>query len=321
MSESSMKTAIVTAVITGIFTVLAGLGTYWITSKEPELSFTVAGGPSLPLTSGTKRIFVVEVRNTGRKEIQQTLVQLALPGGELSEVAFEVTPGVTVNEKKTEKQIDIRADLLNPGDTIKVSILTSLVSPDAEPRVVVRAPGVIAIDQSKKSSGFLSKEEPESFLILIVPAIAAVLATFLSLSRSTLARKLGFPSINTSMDQSEIAAYVCGSCELYDEADRLRFGGSEITYRGTADFLRHRARRSSATDSPRYALALKALLLNKEMSSSAFQPISDAIAEISGKSFSSSDFEEIRRNAVGEGNDPSKWRSTVEEYIQSHLTN
>ena len=153
MSESTTKTAIITAILTGVFTVVAGFTTYWLTTKEPELTFSVVGGPTLVGITGTKRIFVVEVRNSGKKEIAKTLVQLALKGGALSEVASEARPGVKLTEEKTQHQVDIHADSLNTGDFVKVSFLTSHVSPDAEPKVVVRAAGVQAIEESKKREG------------------------------------------------------------------------------------------------------------------------------------------------------------------------
>lgn len=141
MSDSGTKTAVITAVLTGVFTVLAGVATYWFTTKEPALSYSVIAGPAVSGAGGTKRIYVVEVRNSGSKEVAQTLVQLALKTGELTEVAAEATPGVKMTEEKTARQIDIRADMLNPGDTVKLSLLMSLVPPETEPIVTVRAPG------------------------------------------------------------------------------------------------------------------------------------------------------------------------------------
>lgn len=318
MSESNTKTAVVTAVLTGIFTVVAGIATYWITTKEPELAFTVASGPSLPATGGTKRIFVVEVRNSGKKEIAQTLIQLSLANGELSEVVSEASPGVRITQEKAPKKIDINADLLNPGDLVKVSFLTALSAPEAEPRVVVRAPGVSAIDQSKKK-GFFAEEGKKDLPLLLAPALAAVLSTFLLLSRSSLARRLGLPSVSNDLHQSEISSFICASCQLDEEATLLRFGGSEITYRGTADFLVHRARLASPHERPKYTTALRSLLMLRRIHESTVDAIRFAIEKLSGNVVSDEEFKALQKLAPTEGNDPVAWRKAVVTYAESQL--
>lgn len=319
MSESTTKTAIITAVITGLFTVAAGVATYWITTKEPELAYSVVGGPTLAGTTGAKRIFVVEVRNSGRKEIAQTLVQLSLQGGELSEVASEASPGVKLIEEKGQRQVEIRADMLNPGDLVKVSFLTSLLSPDAEPKVVVRAPGVHATAESQKREGLFGKGKPADLLALLASALGAVLSSFLILSRSRIARKLGVPSIGSSIDQSEVGAFVCGACGLFEESDRLRFGGSEISYRGIADYLRHRALRAPPEQRAQCSIALRALLLNESISSLSFSAIRAAIDAVGHEPIDNTEFDQIRSQAIDEGNDPVAWRERVESYVRLKL--
>ena len=319
MSESTTKTAIITALLTGVFTVVAGIATYWLTTKEPELSFSVVGGPTLSGTTGTKRIFVVEVRNSGRKEIAQTLVQLALQGGELSEVASEASPGVKLTGEKTPRQVDIRADSLNPGDFVKVSFLTSLASPDTEPKVVVRAPGVQAIAVSEKRGGLFTKDKPSELFALLAAALGAVTSSFIILTRSRISRKLGLPSSSSSIDQSEVGAFVCGACGLFEESDRLRFGGSEISFRGTADYLRHRALRAAPEERPKYNAALRALLLNKAISPFSFSAIRAAIDVVGTERLSDAEFDLLRGEAIDEGDEPDVWRMEVEAYVRTLL--
>lgn len=319
MSESTTKTAIITAAITGLFTVIAGIATYWITTKEPELAYSVVGGPTLSGTTGSKRIFVVEVRNSGRKEIAQTLVQLSLQGGELSEVASEASPGVKLVEEKRQRQVEIRADMLNPGDLVKVSFLTSLLSVDSEPKVVVRAPGVHATTESQKSDGLFGKGKPTDLLALLASALGAVMSSFLILSRSRIARKLGMPSIGLSIDQSEVGAFVCGTCGLFEESDRLRFGGSEISYRGIADYLHHRAIQVPLDERAKYSIALRALLLNKGIANMSSSTIRKAIDAVGLEAIYDTEYENILGQAIDEGNEPVIWRERVESYVGSKL--
>jgi hypothetical protein len=320
MSDTSTKTAIITAVLTGVFTIIAGIATYWFTTKEPALSYSVVAGPALSGAVGTKRIFVVEVRNSGKKEVAQTLIQLALKSGELSEIATEATAGVKLVEDKTSRQVDIRADLLNPGDSVKVSLLMSLVSADAEPKVTVRAPGVQAVADSGIKDSPFSLSKPSGLLALLVPAFAAVMSTFMLLSHSVLGEKLGLKSVGQSIDQSEVVSYICGACGLFEEADRLRFGGSEISYRGAADYLRHRALRGGEQERLKYETALRAILLTDAIRGRSVDSIRWAIDVIAPIKISDAEFRELQKQAMNEGSNPKAWRERIDAYTISRLS-
>jgi hypothetical protein len=317
MSDSSTKAAVITAVLTGVFTVIAGLATYWISTKDPELSFSVAGSPSLPATVGVKRIFVVEIQNSGRKEIQGTYIQLALPGGEISEVATEASPGVKLVEEKQSRQAAWNADLLNPNDTVKISFLATQPSADINPKITVRAPGTTAAEISKKPLDTLFSGHTEKLQFLFIPALAAVLSSFLLLSRTRVAKTLGFGQETSPLDQSEITALVCAACGLHEESERLRFGGSEVTYRGTADYLVQRSILVEPEKRWRYALSLKAMLLFDGLADSAIVCIHDGIAQITGAPISEQEIKRIEALATREDKNPVEWRKTLLRFAES----
>lgn len=319
MSDSSTKTAVITAVLTGVFTVLAGIATYWFTTKEPAISYSVIAGPTVAGTGGTKRIYVVEVRNSGSKEVAQTLVQLVLKTGELTEVAAEATPGVKLTEEKTARQIDIRADMLNPGDTVKLSLLMSLVPPETEPKVTVRAPGVQAVADSSKKDESPSLSNPSGLLVLFAPALAAVMSSFLLLSRSALGRKLGLKSIGSEIDKYELVAYICEACGLAEEAEHLRFGGSNVSYRGAADYLRYRAMRASDREKEKYDVALRSFLLIDSIAASSVDSIRWSIDSIAQTGITDGEFTTLRKQAIDEGSQPMRWRELVDAFVGERL--
>lgn len=317
MAESTTKTAVVTAVLTGVFTVLAGLATYWITSKDPELSYTVAGGPSLPVNSGTKRIFVVEVRNSGKKEIPQVFLQISVPDGELSEVASEVSAGVKLVEDKNAKRTEARADLLNPNDVVKVSFLASLPSTSSEPTVAVRAPGVIAINKSTKAESLFSKDNPQTLLVLLTTAMTAVLSSLFLLTRSRLGRAVGLGLGNASLNQSELCAYICDTLGLHDDAHELRLAGDAVSYRGAADYLLSRARRQPLELQPKYDLALQALLIRKSLPEPTVTVLRHSIGALLGRELSDAEYKKLQELAVDEEDHPLQWRKTIQSLVSA----
>jgi len=320
MSDSSTKTAVITAVLTGVFTILAGIVTFWFTTKEPALSYSVIAGPAVVSAGGTKRIYVVEVRNSGNKEVAQTLMQLVLKSGELTDVAAEATPGVKLTEEKTERQIDILADILNPGDTVKLSLLMSLVPPESEPKVTVRAPGVQGVADSSKRDGPFSLLKPSGLLALFAPALAAVMSSFLLLSRSALGRKLGLKGIGASINQSELVAYICEICHLSEEAEHLRFGGGKTTYRGAADYLRHRAVIATEEEKGTYETALRSILLINNIAVHSVESIRWAIDSITQTKITDLEFRALRKQAIDESSQPMLWREQVDAYVSERLS-
>lgn len=322
MSDSNTKTAIITAILTGVFTVIAGLATYWVTNKEPALTYSVVGGPSLPGVSGEKRIFVVEIRNSGKKEVPNAFLRIALNVGSLSEVASEASAGVRIREERGEQKIDIVADLLNPKDIVTISFLAESTSRLTEPQVFLRAPGVTAVSESveKNKSGLFGSKN-SGILTLIVAAIAAVSSSlFLMLSKSKVAQKLGMSgAISGSIVQAEIGSFICGTCYLYSEAEQLRFGGSDISYRGIADYLQHRAALADESKIQLYDVALRALLLCENMAENSAQAIAAAIRSIGSAKFNEQDFRNLRLQAIKEGADPVAWRKKIEEFVHSQI--
>ncbi|WP_156885437.1 hypothetical protein [Massilia niastensis] len=314
VSEST-KSALISAVLTGIFTVLAGVAVYFFTTKEPELVYSVVGGPALSNALGAKRIFVVEVRNEGKKEVSQTLIHVALKGGELSEAASEASPGVKVLEEKTPNLINIKADLLNPGDSVKVSFLASLVTTGIEPTVAVRSPGVKATAENSKLDEKSILANPNKIMAFILP-IAAALASYLVSARvGRIRRIVEGRSPNPSLDQSEITAYLCAACGLHEEANQLRFGGSEVSYRGTSDFIMQKALQADATLRIRYEAALRALLHFAPTSTNSRKSIRYAINSISSNQITDEEFEQIEGNVIKEGDDPIVWRRNVTSFV------
>lgn len=313
MAESAIKTGIVSAVLTGIFTLAATGFAYWLANKQPELDYSVSGGPSLPAASGAKRIFVLEVNNSGSKEVAQAFVQLSLKDGELAEVAAEASPGVKVVQDRSSRQLNVQADLLNPGDAIKIAFLTQGTTLGTEPVVVVRAPGLKAVNKSQKS---INPSEDTRFLLFaatLASGVAALLSTLLRRSKWAFLRKLGAVE-SSSLDQTEICAYICGECGLYEEADKLRFAGSEITYRGVADYLSVRAAQFPELRG-RYVTCLKAMLLNKSILDQSIKSIVETIEKVIGGPMALGDIQILQAAAISEGKDPLQWRKLITNYV------
>lgn len=304
--KDSVKIALITAALTGFFTVAASLATYWITNKSPEMVYTLVGGPSFSSPEGAKRIFVLEVNNNGSKEIKNALIQISLPTGELSEVAADATAGVKISETRSKSTFELNSDILNPGDTIKISLLTTQQNNGPAPTVVARAPGISATDITNKT-----KKSSFDYIIGAVTAIA-VLAQLLSTFVTSRYKKKHTKS-GTSISPKEHSAFIFGACGLKNETPYI--GQS---YRSAADLLRALSTESEKSRA-QALVALKAHLLVGPVENSSLRVIKHHIIQVSKTSFTEEDFKNIRAAAFEEKDDPVEWRIRIQNFIREEL--
>ncbi|WP_146249901.1 MULTISPECIES: hypothetical protein [unclassified Pseudomonas] len=305
--KDSVKIALITAGLTGVFTVAASFATYWLTNKSPEMVYTLVGGPSFSSPDGAKRIFVLEVNNKGSKEIKNAFIQIRLPSGELSEVAADATAGVKIDETRSKSTFELNADILNPEDTIKISLLTTQQNNNSAPVVVARAPGIKATDVSNKT-------EKTSFdYIFAAITLIAVLAQLLSSFVTSRYKKKAPKSFSSNIDPKEQSCFIFGACGLANETPKLG-----TSYRSTADLL-YLLSKQSEKHQIQAMIALKAHLFIGNIADASLHLFRDYIEKINHAPLTEADYKKIRDAATEERSDPVKWRNTISSFIKAEL--
>lgn len=306
--KDSVKIALITAGLTGVFTVAASVATYWLTNKSPEMVYTLVGGPSFSSPEGAKRIFVLEVNNKGSKEIKNAFIQISLPTGELSEVAADATAGVKISETRDKSTFELSADILNPEDTVKISLLTTQQNNGPAPTVVARAPGITATDITNKTK--TSSFDYIFAAVTVIAVLAQLLSTFVTSRYRNKHTKSG-----TSISAREHSTFIFGACGLKNETPYI--GPS---YRSAADLLRVLCM-DSEKSRVQALVALKAHLLVGRVESSSLRVIKHHILQASGDSFTEEEFQKIRATAADEKDDPVEWRVRIQNFINEELKN
>ncbi len=317
-----MKQAIIAAFITGVFTIAAGFGTYWLTLKEPALTYSVSGGPVLPGTGVAKQIYVIEVRNTGKKEVANALAEVKLNAGKIEEGASEASPGPKLKEDRKDASFSVSADVLNPGEYVKLSLLISSLSGEFKPSVVVRAPGVNAalLDPSTEMS-----REGRLPILFVLSATTLAAALSVLFGASPLVRRLFKSSLvpvgvlASSLEQNEIVSYICVKAGLEEEGEKFRFLSAELSYRGAADYLMLRALKADQASLGRYVASLKAMLLIDNMSPKSTESVKRSIKVLAGPAYDEAFLDSIVKKAVDEGNDPARLRDEIDKFLAAEL--
>lgn len=319
MSEEKTKywPTIVAAIVTGIFTIAAGFVTYWYTSEEPSLSYSISGGPQLSGSTETKRIYVVEIKNTGDKEVINTLAQVKLPKGKIEDTATEASPGVNLTEAIKPKVYSLTADILNPEEFLKVSFLITSSSSELEPQITVRAPGVKAKSISSKKE----KADKSELIILLASTVGAMLSV--SLLLSPFLKKIGFWKIiarvaGSPLEQNELVSYICAQSGLLDESEKYRFSTSKASYRGAADYLMHRAA-SSEKNKSKCIAAIKAMLLIEPMNPVSKDSMKQSLKILLEESYDEEEINGIINESINEAEDPAELRVKIDHVIAADL--
>ncbi len=318
-SKSQVTGTIIAAIVTGVFTVIAGLVTYWFTSKEPALTYSVSSGPTITGPTSSKRIYVIEIRNTGKKEVSQTLAEIRLNSSQFDEITTESSPGVNLAEQRETDNYTISADFLNPNEYIKVSLLLSAQSSASEPVVAVRAPGVTATLLSPSMQTNFGTQDLFVLGAAVLGAVTSVLSLNPILRRIRKSKIVTMLQTN-GLDGNEVLAYICASCGLDVESEQLRFTNSELSYRGTSDYFLFRAMKLDLPNRTRHLVALKAMLLVERISPHSKLAIKRTIKLLDPDKYDEASLDALVRIAIDEGQEPVRLRDEIDKLVRAELS-
>jgi hypothetical protein len=84
---------LISAVITAIFTIVAGVAVYYLTERSPDLRYTIVEAPPFFGEKKNMAIYRIDVSNRGKKEVEDIAVSIGFPNANIEEFKFD-TPGV-----------------------------------------------------------------------------------------------------------------------------------------------------------------------------------------------------------------------------------
>lgn len=319
-TKLNLKQVLLTAAITCIFTVIAGVITYVVTTDRPELTYSIASGPTLSFQGTHKRIFAIEIVNLGRREIADATATIDIKAGKIEEVAYDASPGLALVPDRQSTSYGLRAGTLNPGERFSISVLATIPSPEFVPVIGVRGRGTTGT--MKK----ISAREGKAVVYLAVGSMATMLGAVTSLS-PTFRRILGnSPSSAVArafmrsasavgpFERNELVAYILGSCGLKELSLMVRFAPSETSFRGAADCIVSQSIGARDEERQKSVTALKCMLLVKRINSDSVDVIAAALRQLGG--VSEDEINALRENAVDEDMAPVQFREQIVSLAQ-----
>jgi hypothetical protein len=223
---------LVTAIITGVITIISGAILFRIQTREPNLVYTA---PDTRPFSGTDRnfaIYNVSISNPGKAGIPDVVGVIQVASATLEDLRITAAPSLTCTHNIISSTLELRIPELNPNETIGVSILaTSKSDLPNSPDVSVRGSGITGIEGTSP--------ETKRFSDWFTWALPATLAVYSGLAFVYIARRRGslflLVSHKHSDAQNEILAYLCGLHGLMNDVQEYLSKPCDTSYWAEAD--------------------------------------------------------------------------------------
>ncbi len=285
---------VVAAIVSALFTVGGTVAAYYLTAKPTKLTYSTTRGPALSSAEGFRSIYLVSVTDAGKTEVDSVACAVTLAVGKIEDARARIDAAIPITESKSPNEYRITVPSLNPGEGFSLGLMLQTPNENDQPQVSIRAKGVVAERSDQQSP--VSKGEKQPYVIAATGAMLGMFSYFILL----LLR--GKPSSITELfrsgpfDRNEIVAHILGATGLHDQAERVRFAPSEMSYMGSADYIFGIATRDESKRA-RCVLALRGLLLVDAIASSSVRVITRNLQRLEGSSFDAASVGRIRAEA------------------------
>jgi len=210
---------------------------------------------------------------------------------------------------------------------LKLSVMVSIPQESIKPSVAIRGTGVTGVLETNQKGG------PKTLLYLILGVMTGFIGLLVSslpffrrITKSSGPRmpwEMIFvrPQTIGPFERNELVAYMLGRCGLIEQSKLFRFSPSEISYRGTPDFLFVEGLKADETQWIRYFVALKCMVLVKQISPESLDVIKRSIRTLCrpGMEFSQAEFEKLRSKALQEDINPVELRNEIDTLVAREI--
>lgn len=243
MSESiNYKQILITAVITLIITIVAGVILYNYQAKDPHLSYVFQSGIPFKGDSGELVVYNYIILNDGEETIEEINSVIKFSNSIITEVNLE--SGLSISHKdnvENNNTHNILIENLNPKESLKLSFLVMHNDGVKNPQISLRGKGVngvpYVLGNGVDKLSLLGFGIPTTFIASIM-TIFIFMFTSLAVtikSRASTSNDLTDDDDKTNGDQREILSYLASLNNLMDESERYNNINKRVSYWSESD--------------------------------------------------------------------------------------
>ncbi|HAS6281506.1 TPA: hypothetical protein I7215_20715 [Vibrio vulnificus] len=178
----NIETIIVTALVTLVVTVLAGIAVEYFKKIKPKLSYSIK--ESIPITLNENKIGanVIEVHNPSSKTVKDITVRIKSSGVDIKNSGVNSTTGLDYDIVELGDSIEVKIPFLKFKDYVSITtIMEDRYHIPNKPEVTIRSPDQFkSILESKQDTSIVKR-----FDFALVPATVAAIVVGVSLSKSS----------------------------------------------------------------------------------------------------------------------------------------
>ena len=180
--KDNLKTILVSATVTGLFTFLTTLLIDHYTAKQKRLLFDTQTSIPFQKDSLHVRIHNLELENDGDDAIEAIEGMVGFRGQHVSGYQVKGSPVLTMQDTLKGPDYHMRVSSLNPGEKVTFTFLVSGTAPvDSMPIIAIRAKGLSATE--KKDAGRNSGMPLYRVLLLAILLAIALSSTVVVVAR------------------------------------------------------------------------------------------------------------------------------------------
>ncbi|MGV3588965.1 MAG: hypothetical protein ACO1OF_18315 [Adhaeribacter sp.] len=245
----NLKTIIISALVTGIFTVLTTLGINYFTSKQKSLTYSTQTSIPFEKDSLKLKILNFDLYNDGDEPVENIFGLIEFKGQFITDYKVNALPTLSYKEILGKNEFKMTIVSLNPREKVSISFLLGSTSTEDSVHIInFRAKGLFA---SKKVEGNTKNGIFSINIIAIVGLISILAGLFSSFTifkiktrihnladNDTLPKNLDNvdPELH-SQNQNMILAYLCGIHGLFSEAEKYLESKTKVNYWSEADYF------------------------------------------------------------------------------------
>lgn len=281
--------AFVPAIIAGLFSIAPKAYDIAIEPKT-ELIYSLTNGPQLQTGDSFQQIVSINIKNNGKTSLNNVRASFIAENGEIISQKIHNPLGNDPTTNLSNKEISVTFARLLTGETFSIAVLIKNANSTTKPTISVRSDetlGHVAIERTHKSD-----EDLFSLLPTALSASISVMAMALFFLQRTKKGTL-FGDY-----KSDVIFYICYRTGI-NIADDLKYKDTRLTYLRAAELIFYEGLHSTVKDRKKYVIALKLLLLIKDIANTSKKVIISNINKLQGTELTAAEINDYEKEAVG----------------------
>lgn len=278
--------AIIPAIIAGLFAI-APKAFDIITKPKALLEYDMSISPGLEGINQFRKILSINVQNTGKKSLNGVLSEVVIDSGVIEASKIHEESSLKPKISKSDNTLCVEVKTLHPSESYTISAMLLLDDDKSEPKFNLRSDEILGVRKEVETEKSKGKMDIKGSVLSGV-SVFLMAAIFLLRSRG----KIG------GHDREDIVFYILVRLGLYSLSKEIRFSKDSITYLRTSDVLLSHGLHGDDSDKKTAVMALKCLLLVKNMAEASQKIIIGNLKVLEGDAFQTEAIKKIRKKSV-----------------------